>query len=119
MNSKLSRRVSSLNSVATLQTKTKTARPMERYQLANRYARLECELARIEREITIWNGCSCAAQRRLNMVRTEINQILPQLNDAQPNMTSSRHLSRTQQIRPQAAATKSRAKKITTFKLEY
>lgn len=119
MNSMLKKGVSSLNRVATLQTKTKTARPMERYQLANRYARLECELSRIEREIAIWNGCSTAAQRRLNMVRTEIKQLLPQLYEAQPDMSLPRHANRTRQIRAQAAASKAHAKKITTFKLEY
>ena len=64
--------LSSLRSIATLQTHARGAKPRERHQIANRYARLENERARLEREIGMWDNCRQMAASKLAKVREEI-----------------------------------------------
>jgi septal ring factor EnvC (AmiA/AmiB activator) len=73
---------SGLRSVATLQTLARTAEPKERYQIANRYARLENERARLEREIGIWENRLQATAKTLAKVRDEIDTVKPLLEEA-------------------------------------
>ena len=73
---------SGLRSVATLQTLARSTEPQERYQIANRYARLENERARLEREIGIWENRLQATTEKLAKVREEIDAIKPLLEEA-------------------------------------
>ncbi|MGA7674186.1 MAG: hypothetical protein WCA78_03970 [Rhizomicrobium sp.] len=70
-----------LRSVATLQTLARSTEPQERYQIANRYARLENERARLEREIGIWENRLQATAQKLTKVREEIDTVRPQLEE--------------------------------------
>ena len=71
-----------LRSVATLQTLARTTEPQERYQIANRYARLENERARLEREVGIWENRLQATAKKLAKVREEIDTVRPLLEEA-------------------------------------
>ena len=71
-----------LRSVATLQTLARSTEPQERYQIANRYARLENERARLEREIGIWENRLQATAKKLAKVRDEIGTVKPLLEEA-------------------------------------
>ncbi len=71
--------VSGLRRIATLQTLVLAAKPRERHQLANRYARLENERARLEREIGIWENRRQAVANKLASVCKEIDAIRPLL----------------------------------------
>ncbi len=73
---------SGLRSVATLQTLASTTEPQERYQVVNRYARLENERARLEREIGIWESRLQATAMKLAKVREQIDAIKPLLEEA-------------------------------------
>lgn len=79
--------VGGLRSIATLQTLTRNAKPRERHQLANRYARLENERSRLEREIGIWETCRQTAANKLAKVRQEIDSLRPLL-DEEPAKTA-------------------------------
>ena len=67
--------LSSLGRIATLQTHARGAKPRERHQIANRYARLENQRARLEREIGMWEHCRQMAASKLAKVRGEIDLI--------------------------------------------
>jgi len=71
-----------LRGVTTLQTLARSVEPQERYQIANRYARLGNERARLEREIDIWQNRLQATARKLTMVRDEITTLRPLLEEA-------------------------------------
>jgi len=71
-----------LRCVATLQTLARDARPRERHQVANRFARLENERARLEREIGIWETRLQATTKKLTKVREEIDALRPLLDEA-------------------------------------
>jgi septal ring factor EnvC (AmiA/AmiB activator) len=71
-----------LRSVATLQTLARSTEPQERYQIANRYARLENERARLEREVGIWENRLQATAKKLAKVREEIDTVKPLLEEA-------------------------------------
>ena len=73
--------LSGLRSIATLQTLAGGSKPRERHQLANRYARLENERARLEREIGIWENCRQTATNKLAKVREEIDSLRPLLDE--------------------------------------
>jgi septal ring factor EnvC (AmiA/AmiB activator) len=73
---------SGLRSVATLQTLARSTEPQERYQIANRYARLENERARLERELSIWENRLQATAKKLAKVREEIDTVRPLLEEA-------------------------------------
>jgi len=53
-----------LHSIATLQTLANGAKPCERQHMATRFARLENERARLERELMIWRHGGCVVERR-------------------------------------------------------
>lgn len=73
---------SSLRCVATLQTLVRNAKPRERHQIANRFARLENERARLEREIGIWETRLQATAKQLTKVCEEIDSLRPLLDEA-------------------------------------
>ena len=73
---------SGLRSVATLQTLARSTKPQERYQIVNRYAHLENERARLEREIGIWENRLQATAKKLAKVREEIDTVRPLLEEA-------------------------------------
>ncbi len=72
---------SGLRNVATLQTLANGAKPRERHQLANRFARLENERARLERELGAWENCVHVATIKLAKVNQEIASIRARLFD--------------------------------------
>lgn len=74
--------LSGLRCVATLQTLSRNAKPRERHQIANRFARLENERARLEHEIGIWEGRLQATTKKLATVRDEIDSLRPLLDEA-------------------------------------
>ena len=74
--------LSGLRSIATLQTLARGSKPRSRQQLANRYARMENERARLEREIGIWESCRQTAADKLAKVREEIDTLRPLLDEA-------------------------------------
>ncbi|MDE2135320.1 MAG: hypothetical protein KGM97_04690 [Alphaproteobacteria bacterium] len=73
---------STFRSVATLQTLARDVRPRERHQIANRFARLENERARLEREVGIWETRLQATAKKLAKVREEIEALRPLLDEA-------------------------------------
>ena len=74
-------KASGLRNLATLQTLANGAKPRERHQLANRFARLENERARLERELGAWENCVHAATIKLAKVNQEIAAIRTRLFD--------------------------------------
>lgn len=66
------KRPRSLYRLATLQTLANGAKPRERRHLANRFARLENERARLERELSSWESCRLTAAHKLATVNTEL-----------------------------------------------
>ena len=82
--------LSSLGRIATLQTHARGAKPRERHQIANRYARLENERARLEREIGMWEHCRQMAASKLAKVRGEIDSIRPLLAEVPAKKTPAR-----------------------------
>jgi hypothetical protein len=70
-----------MRGIATLQTVVRNAKPQERYQLASRFARLENERARLEREIGIWYGCQRIAEGKLAKIRAEVDALRPLLEE--------------------------------------
>lgn len=81
--------LSTLRAVATLQTLARDAKPHERHQIANRFARLENERARLEREMGIWQTRVRAVEKKLAKVRDEIDRLRPLLDDG-PARTAGR-----------------------------
>lgn len=81
---------STLRSVATLQTLARDARPRERHQIANRFARLENERARLDREIGIWETRLQATMKKLTKVREEIAALRPLLDEVPAQKTACR-----------------------------
>lgn len=75
---------SSLRKAVTLQTLVRSAKLKGRHQVANRFARLENERARLEREIGIWENCRQMAANKLAKVRSEIDSLRPLLLDEVP-----------------------------------
>ncbi len=73
--------LSGLRCVATLQTLARDTKPRERHQVANRFARLENERARLEREIGIWEIRLQATTKKLAKVREEIDSLRPLLGE--------------------------------------
>jgi len=73
--------LSGLRKVATLQTLANAAKPRERHQMANRFARLENERARLEREVSAWENRMQATALRLAKVNDEIEALRPSLLD--------------------------------------
>ncbi len=71
-----------IRNVATLQTLSYRGQPRDRHQAANRFARLENERARLEREYTMWETRKTATLDRLATVLEEIEALRPLLMDA-------------------------------------
>ena len=61
-----------LHGIATLQTLAKGSKPCERHHLANRFARLENERARLEQELVIWEDRRRATATRLAQVDAQV-----------------------------------------------
>jgi hypothetical protein len=61
-----------LHGIATLQTVANGTKPCERHHLANRFARLENERARLERELGIWADRQRATATRLAQVNAQV-----------------------------------------------
>lgn len=72
---------SSLRKAVTLQTLVRGAKPRGRHQVANRFARLENERARLEREVGMWENCRLMAANKLVKVRGEIDALRPLLDE--------------------------------------
>ncbi len=68
--------------VATLQTLVRGAKPRERHQIANRYALLENERSRLEREMGVWENRKQASANKLAKVREELDALRPLLDEA-------------------------------------
>lgn len=68
-----------LRNIATLQTLAIGAKPRQRHEIANRFARLENERARLERERGIWENCRRATAIKLAKVNEEIAALRPAL----------------------------------------
>lgn len=83
--------LSGLRRIATLQTLARNAKPRERHQIANRFARLENERARLEHEIGIWEGRLQATTKMLAKVRDEIDSLRPLLDEAPAKKAASRN----------------------------
>jgi len=83
--------LSGLRSVATLQTLVRGVKPRNRHQLANRYARLENERARLEREIGVWENRRQVAADKLAKVRDEITSLRPLLDEAPAKRAACRN----------------------------
>ena len=84
---------SGLRSIATLQTIARSAKPQERHQLANRYARLENERARLEREVGIWEGRRQTSADKMAKVREEIDTLRPLLDEKAGKKSVRQHRS--------------------------
>ena len=72
---------SALRQVATLKTLADAARPRARHQLVNRFARLENERARLERERDMWLARQTAVEHKLAKLREQIALLRPLLLD--------------------------------------
>ncbi len=64
-----------LRTLATLQTRLVNAKPANRTQAVSRYARLENERMRIQRELDAWNARRLEAERMLAAVDAELDTI--------------------------------------------
>jgi len=99
---------STLRSVATLQTLARDAKPRERHQIANRFARLENERARLEREIGIWETRLQATMKKLAKIRDEINSLQPLLDEV-PAKNAACRIGRGQRRGPALTDTQERS----------
>ena len=79
MNHKRSPRARGLREVATLQTVLHGARPRERHHLVSRFARLENERARLERELEMWTARKSATESTLSKLHEQIETLRPRL----------------------------------------
>ena len=70
-----------LRRIATPQTLADGATPCDRHHMANRFARLENDRARLERELVVWERCRRAVATRLAKVNAEIAALRPALLD--------------------------------------
>lgn len=68
-----------LRKIATLQTLSDGAKPRERHHMATRFARLENERARLERELSTWDNCRRATAIKLAKVNESIAAMQPVL----------------------------------------
>jgi hypothetical protein len=75
-----------LHSIATLQTLANGAKPCERQHMATRFARLENERTRLERELMIWEERSRATATKLVKVGAGIAALRPALLEAPGGM---------------------------------
>jgi len=100
--------LSGLRCVATLQTLARNAKPQERYQIANRFAHLENERARLEREVGIWETRVQATAKKLAKVREEIDLLRPHLEEA-PVPKIASHAGRGQRRSPALTETRERS----------
>lgn len=64
-----------LRSVATLQTLSNSAQPRERHHLVSRFARLENERARLEREAEMWATRKTATDDKLAKICEQIDAL--------------------------------------------
>jgi hypothetical protein len=71
-----------LRSLVTLQTLVRDAKPKERHQIANRFARLENERVRLEHERSIWEVRLKTTDQKLAKVCEEIDVLRPFLSAA-------------------------------------
>jgi hypothetical protein len=71
-----------LHSIATLETLANGAKPCERQHMATRFARLENERARLERELMIWEERSRATATKLVKVSAGIAALRSALLEA-------------------------------------
>jgi len=70
---------SGLRDVATLQTLSHGAQPRERHQLVSRFARLENERARLERELDMWGTRKTVTADKLAKIYEQIDALRPLL----------------------------------------
>ena len=70
-----------LRQVATLKTLADAARPRTHYQLISRFARLENERVRLERERDMWLARQAAVDRKLAKLHEQIALLRPLLLD--------------------------------------
>lgn len=93
--------LSGLRDVATLQTLTHNAKPRERHQLVSRFARLENERTRLEREREMWETRLKASEEKLAKVSQQIDALRPLLLE-EPTKAPVAHHTRGH-ARPQAS----------------
>ncbi len=72
-------RARGLRDVATLQTLGHGGQPRDRHQLVSRFARLENERARLERELGMWETRKAATEDKLAKVYEQIEALRPLL----------------------------------------
>lgn len=81
MSGKARKAARGLREVATLQTLVRDAQPGERHHLVSRFARLENERARLERELDMWKTRTRATEDKLAKVYRQIEALGPLLLD--------------------------------------
>ena len=84
-----------LRQLSTLQTRLDTASPANRTQVVSRFARLENERMRIQRELDAWNARKLEAERMLAAVDAELDRVKAMLLGtpvAAVRATSAQHM---------------------------
>ena len=81
---------SGLRSVQTLQTMSHGTRSKERHHLVGRFARLETERTRLEREVEMWDARKCATEAKLSKVREQIAELQALLLDEPGKLPAAR-----------------------------
>lgn len=108
-----------LREVATLQTLARGRQPRERHHLANRFARLENERARLERELSTWNARKAAAEGSLANVQEQIDALRPLLLDEPAGPAGRRPASHRPGARPSTEAARPKTAPVREMSLEY
>jgi len=79
-----------LRDVATPQTLLNASQPRERHQLAGRFARLESERARLERELAMWNTRRKVTEDKLAKIYGQIDALRPLLLEGPAKVPAAR-----------------------------
>ena len=108
-----------LHGIATLQTLAKGTKPCERHHLANRFARLENERARLEQELVIWEGRQRATATRLAQVNAQAAALWTALSEGPETQSGPCPQRWPHRPRPDANAPASTAPHNRAGRLEY
>lgn len=79
MNEKNGKRLKGVRAVATLQTHLNGVQPRERHHAVSRFARLENERVRLERELGMWAARKSVTEEKLAAINEQIAALKPLL----------------------------------------
>lgn len=108
-----------LRNVQTLQTMSHGTRSKERHHLVSRFARLETERARLEREVEMWDARKRATEAKLTKVREQLAELQALLLEEPGKVTAARKVRGHGRPRASTEVAGTTAPPSRNFSLEY